>query len=113
MEVLLVNERQVLPQIRRRLVSAFMDLVILSRLKERPMSGYDIISLVYRKFRVLPGSGSVYSLLYSMERKGLIKGTWDERRRIYVLTPKGEETIKAALDSYEGIENFMTALLSG
>jgi len=76
------------------------------------MSGYDIISLIYRKFRVLPGSGSVYSLLYSMERKGLIRGTWDERRRIYVLTAKGEETLKAALNSHEGIENFMTALLS-
>jgi len=112
LEVLRVDERQISLQIRRRLVKSFMDILILSKLKEKPMSGYDIISLTYRKFRILLGSGSVYSLLYSMERKGLIKGTWDERRRIYVLTQKGEETINAALNSYEGIEGFMTSLLS-
>jgi len=112
LEVLHVDERQIFLQIRRRLVKSFVDMLILSKLKEKSMSGYDIISLIYRKFRILLGSGSVYSLLYSMERKGLIKGTWDERKRIYMLTPKGEETIKAALNSYEGIENFITMLLS-
>jgi len=89
-----------------------MDILILSKLKEAPMSGYDIISLIYKKFHILLGSGSVYSLLYSMERKGLIKGVWNERKRMYVLTPKGEATIEAALKSYEKIENFIMTLLS-
>lgn len=112
MEVLQADKGQILLQMRRRLLRSFMDLLILSELRERPMSGYDIISLIYRRFHILPGSGSVYSLLYSMERKALIKGTWEERRRIYRLTLKGEETVEAALNSYERVENFMTALLS-
>jgi len=107
-----VDERQILLQLRRRLVKSMMDILILSKLRERPMSGYDIISLTYRRFRILLGSGSVYSLLYAMERKGLIKGTWEERKRIYTLTLKGEQTIKAALSSYQGIENFVTTLLT-
>ncbi len=112
LEVLYADRGQLSIQIRRRLVRSFMDLLILSKLREKPMSGYDMITLIYRKFGILPGSGSVYSLLYSMERKGLIKGTWDERRRIYILTAKGEEIIKAALNSYGGVENFMMVLFS-
>jgi len=112
LEALYVDKGQVLLQLRRRLVKSFMDILILTKLKEKPMTGYDIISLIYKEFRILPGSGSVYSLLYSMERKGLVKGTWDERRRIYTLTPRGVETIRAALDSYNMIEDFIALLLS-
>lgn len=107
-----MDKGQISLQLRRRLVKSFIDIIILSKLKENPMSGYDVISLIYKKFHILPGSGSVYSVLYSMEREGLIKGRWNQRKRIYALTSKGEETIKATLDSYDGIGNFMTSLLS-
>lgn len=111
MEVLCPDKGKLSLQIRRRLVKSFMDMLVLSKLNERPMSGYDIISSIYGEFHILPGSGSVYSLLYSMERKGLIRGTWVERRRIYTLTPKGQESINAALSSYEKIQDFITTLL--
>lgn len=112
MEVLYSDKEKVLSQMRRRLIKNFMDIIILSRLKETPMSGYDVITLIYKRFHILLGSGSIYSLLYSMERKGLIRGIWDERRRIYKLTSRGEETIKAVLDSYERIKSFMTKLFA-
>ena len=71
-----------------------MDLYILEVLKEKPMSGYDFLSLIHKKFDILLSSGTVYSLLYSMERKGLIKGIPNERKRIYTLTEKGKQSLK-------------------
>jgi DNA-binding PadR family transcriptional regulator len=103
LEILYADRDRALSQIRRRLVKNFMDIIILSELKETPLSGYDVMTLIY--------SGSVYSLLYSMERKGLIKGDWNERRRLYTLTQKGEEAIEATTNSYDRIESFITDLL--
>ena len=111
LEILYADNEKALSQIRRRLVKNFMDVIILSELKETPLSGYDVMTLIYRRFRILLGSGSVYSLLYSMERKGLIKGDWNERRRLYTLTQKGEKAIEATMNSYNRIESFVANLL--
>ncbi|NIM45420.1 MAG: PadR family transcriptional regulator, partial [Nitrososphaeria archaeon] len=51
-----------------------MDILILSQLRKTPMCGYDVITSIFERFNFLPSSGSVYSLLYSLERGGLIKG---------------------------------------
>jgi len=53
----------------------------------------------------------VYSLLYSLERNGLIEGTWNERKRVYKLTEKGEKTIETILGANDKINNFITSLL--
>lgn len=111
MDILYADRDRALSQIRRRLVKNFMDIIILSELKETPLSGYDVLTLIYKRFHILLGSGSVYSLLYSMERKGLIKGDWNERRHLYTLTQKGEEAIEATTNSYDRIESFITDLL--
>ncbi len=75
------------------------------------MSGYDIIGFIHNKFRMLVSSGTVYSLLYSMEREGLIKGRWNQRKRVYMLTEKGEETIKAILNAKNEIQSLVKRLL--
>ena len=106
-EALSFDRARNLHSLRKRLVKSFMDLMILSKLKEKPLSGYDVIKMTYRRFHILLGSGSVYTLLYSLEREGLIKGTWTERRRLYRLTRKGQVAIEAILDFYKKIEEFM------
>ena len=65
------------------------------------MSGYDIMTLIYRRLHVLTGSGSVYSLLYRMERDGLSTGTWQQRRRVYDLTLKGAQVAETSHKFYE------------
>ncbi len=96
----------------KRTVKSFMDILILSELRKTTMSGYDVITLIYRKFSFLPSSGSVYSLLYALERRGLIRGGWRERRRIYSLTPKGEEFVQSALTMHGKIEDVMTRIFT-
>jgi len=71
-ELLSTEAGECLLKLRRRLVKNFLDMLILMELNERPMSGYDVMTLIYRRFHILMGSGSVYSLLYRMESYGLI-----------------------------------------
>ena len=106
-------EASVLKKMYRRLIKSFLDVLILAELRNGPMSGYDVIAFIHRKFRLLVSSGTVYSLLYSLERDGLIEGSWNQRKRVYMLTDRGEETIKAILEANDKIKGFLVNLLKG
>lgn len=108
----MVLETNVIEKIHRRIIKSFLDVLVLAELRKNVMSGYDIIGFIHSKFRMLVSSGTVYSLLYSMERKGLIRGRWDQKKRIYMLTEKGEEIIKAILNANNEIQSLVKSLLS-
>ncbi len=112
LEVIHPERKNLLHQLQKRTVKNFMDILILSELKKAPMSGYDVISSIFDKFNFLPSSGSVYSLLYALEREGLIKGGWNGRKRIYALTPRGDEIVETAQTLYMSIEGLMTNIFN-
>lgn len=85
--------------------------MIMVKMREGEVSGYDILTYFHGKFDLLVSPGTVYSVLYSMERKGLIKAQGVEKKRIYTLTTKGEATIKAIQESSEVLESFLARLL--
>ena len=90
-----------------------MDMLVLAELQEKPLSGYDIITLIHKKFNVLVSSGTVYSLLYSLERKGLVNAEMEQRKRIYTLTDKGEKTLVAVGRANGEINGLVQNLISG
>ena len=104
-------EGKILKRMHERIIKNFMDVIIMAELKSGPLSGYDVISFVPNKLHLLVSSGTVYSLLYSLERNGLIEGAWNERKRVYKLTEKGRKTIETILNANDKIQNFVTALL--
>jgi len=104
-------EGRILKKMHERIIKNFMDIIILAELRNGPLSGYDVISFIHNKFHLLVSSGTVYSLLYSLERNGLIEGTWNERKRVYKLTEKGRKTIETVLSANDKIKNFITGLL--
>jgi DNA-binding PadR family transcriptional regulator len=104
-------EGKILKKMHERIIKNFMDIIILAELRNGPLSGYDVISFIHNKFHLLVSSGTVYSLLYSLERNGLIEGTWNERKRVYQLTEKGRKTIETILSANDKIKNFITGLL--
>jgi transcriptional regulator len=76
------------------------DLMILAVLEGRPRHGYEIAKLIddrsdgVLRFHV----GSLYPMLYRMERRGWIDGKWIEksgqrRRRYYRLTASGRRVL--------------------
>jgi DNA-binding PadR family transcriptional regulator len=80
-------------KIEDRIVKKSLDIIILKALKEKPRSGYSIILFINKKFGVKLSAGTVYSLLHSLEKKGLVK-TNKQKIRYYALSEKGEETLR-------------------
>jgi len=103
---------KIVENLRRRTIKTFMDMLILAELQEKPLSGYDIISLVHRRFNVLVSSGTVYSMLYSLERKGLVTADMDQRKRVYTLTEKGEQTLETVGRANVEINGLVQNLIS-
>jgi len=106
-----VETSTVLKNMHRRIIKNFLDVLVLAELRNGPLSGYDVIAFIHNKFRLLVSSGTVYSMLYSLERDGLIAGVWNQRKRVYKLTGKGEETIKAIMNANNKIQYLMSSLL--
>jgi PadR family transcriptional regulator, regulatory protein PadR len=90
------------------------EMLILSLLEERARHGYEIAKLIEQRsdgvlqFHV----ASLYPLLYRMEKRGLIKGTWIEktgqrRRRFYKLMPEGKKVLNEQRQTWS---DFFTAL---
>jgi len=112
--VILNNEKlegRILKKMHERIIKNFMDIIIMTELRNGPLSGYDVISYIHNKFNLLISSGTIYSLLYSLERNGLVEGVWDERKRIYKLTEKGQKTIATILNASDNIKGFIANLL--
>jgi PadR family transcriptional regulator, regulatory protein PadR len=105
----------------RELKKGSAELLILSLVEDQPRHGYDIGQMIEQrsngslKFSV----GSLYPLLYRLEKRRWIQGRWVEkstqrRRRYYRITPEGKKILKAqrntwrefveAINSIAGIE---------
>jgi DNA-binding PadR family transcriptional regulator len=96
--------------------------LVLKLLSRRPMYGYEIATTLARQSQQVfsLGQGTLYPLLYSLEKKGLIRVSRQEtdpdsgRRRLYYeLTPKGELSLKKDLDTWSETVRGMTLVLRG
>ena len=83
------------------------ELMVLAVIETRARHGYEIARLIddrsggVLRFHV----ASLYPMLYRMERRGWIDGTWVEkagqrRRRFYKLTPAGRKVLGQQRDSW-------------
>ena len=83
-------------EMRERIVRAFLDFFILVKLGEgcEPLGGFDFMKLITEEFGVTLSAGSIYAVIYSMERTGLIQTISQRKKRVYGLTDKGEKKVK-------------------
>lgn len=84
----------------RELKRGSAELLILSLLDARPRHGYDLSKLIETRSRgqLKFHIDSLYPLLYRLDERGWIKGTWVEkpderRRRFYRRTPHGKRVL--------------------
>jgi DNA-binding PadR family transcriptional regulator len=82
-------------------VKSFLDLIVLSILKREPTHGYGIMELIYKQYDVLLSPGTLYPLLYSLEREGMISIEKEGRKKNYRLTTFGENQAKRILTLYQ------------
>ena len=84
----------------RELKKGSAELLILSLLDARPRHGYELGKLIHARSggQLTFHIDSLYPLLYRLEERGWIKGTWVEkpaerRRRYYKVTAKGRRVL--------------------
>lgn len=106
-------ESEILNKMHRRIVKDFLDIFILMELRKRPLSGYDIVSLVHNKFHMLLSSGTIYSCLYTLERDGFVRGELGQGKRVYTLTERGKEITRAFLNVKDKILGLFLNLFIG
>lgn len=104
--------QKIVEKLRKRVIKNFMDILVLTKLRNSQMSGYDVISYIHKRFGILVSSGTVYSLLYSLERQGLIKGAINGRKRVYLLTEKSEQDLESIKKTGGEIQNLLRNILS-
>ncbi|MEM1555852.1 MAG: PadR family transcriptional regulator [Candidatus Bathyarchaeia archaeon] len=98
--------------IQRRFFRNFIDLLILYEIYKTPfIGGYDIIVAFQKRFRSSISPGTIYSILYKLEREGLIRGKNRGRKRIYTLTTKGEKLLKESFKVQENIKLILSKIL--
>lgn len=106
-------ENELAKEIGIRIVKNFLDLIILMEVRNKSgLSGYDIMILLNTKFKTLISSGTIYSNVYSLERKGLLKGISDERKTIFALTDQGEEFLNSLKNAREALIEFVEKFFS-
>lgn len=106
-------ESEILMKMNRRVVTIFLDVLILLKLRNGSFSGYDIISYIHKRFDTLISTGTVYSCLYHLEREGLIRGDCAQRKKMYVLSEKGSETAKTLLSMRDKILGLVLNIVMG
>jgi transcriptional regulator len=84
----------------RELKKGSAEMLILSVLDARPRHGYELSKLIHARSRgqLTFHIDSLYPLLYRLEERGWIKGTWIEkagerRRRFYKVTAEGRHVL--------------------
>ena len=84
----------------RELKRGSAELLILSLLDARPRHGYELSKLIHARSggQLTFHIDSLYPLLYRLEERAWINGTWVEkpgerRRRFYKVTPEGRRVL--------------------
>jgi PadR family transcriptional regulator PadR len=84
-------------EVSTKLMKGLLDLIILQFLSTQPMHGYQIITKIRKNFGVYFGPSTIYPLLGTLEKKGLVASQWNtnsERpRKIYSLTNNGKSML--------------------
>ncbi|HEX5386575.1 MAG TPA: PadR family transcriptional regulator [Gemmatimonadales bacterium] len=77
--------------------------VILRLLREKPRHGYEIMKALEERMRghYTPSAGTVYPTLQMLEDQGYVRAVESEGRRVYHITPEGEQFLDEHRDVIE------------
>jgi transcriptional regulator len=96
------------------------ELMILALLDAQPRHGYDLSKLIEARSggRLKFHIDSLYPLLYRLEEREWIKGTWVEkpeerRRRVYKLTPAGRRVLGDQRRTWEAFVESVRLVVGG
>ena len=104
----------------RELKKGSAELLILSLLDARPRHGYELSKLIQVRSggRLTFHIDSLYPLLYRLEERGWIQGTWVEkpaerRRRYYKVTAAGRRVLATQRKTWEAFVEAVRRVTGG
>ncbi len=92
---------------RRGVVNSVLEYLILKFVQRDSLCGYDIITGLYDRFRVLLSPGQVYPVINYLDEHGLIGKERRGRRVLLRLTPLGETLLEAWRQELTSIQQQM------
>jgi len=96
-------------RLQRKLTKENLWIHILAALKNKPMYGYEIANYLRKEKKFDVAIITVYSVLYKMEREGLIErkggNILNMRKIYYTATEKGLKLLQDAINYLEGTLN--------
>jgi len=86
-------------------------LYLLKLLDESPRHGYEVIRLLQDRFLGVyaPSPGTIYPRLARLEEEGLVTHDEENGRKVYRITGKGREELRARADDLAELEEEITA----
>ena len=95
----------------RELLKGVIPVLVMEVLNRKSMYGYELSQeLEKRSGKIFTiGKGTLYPLLYNLEAKALVKGTWDtgptgRDRKYYALTAKGKHELAKSRKQLEALK---------
>ncbi len=76
---------------------------ILRLLKERDMYAYELKSTLRERFGFEPAMITSYVVLYRLESAGYVAAKWNENKKYYRITAKGEKLLKEGVEHLQGL----------
>jgi DNA-binding PadR family transcriptional regulator len=84
-------------QLHAQIIRGLRYFIVLQLLKIQPMHGYQVITVIRKKFGIYLGPSSVYPLLKDLEDWEYVESTWQTEdyhpKRVYTLTSQGENLL--------------------
>jgi len=90
-----------------------LDLIILAILRDKPwgLTGYDFIGLIYNFFDVMVSPGTLYPVLFSLEKQGLVHVEFRGKKRVYYPALKGKKNVESLINCFIDANNQLNEFL--
>lgn len=85
--------------------------IVLFLLQDQSLCGYDLIKTISQRYHILLSQGTVYPLLYTLTRQGVLEVKQELKAKVYYLTEEGRKTACRRLEEFRKVHGYMLGLL--
>ncbi len=95
-------EAEVCARVRGKCIKKALDLIILAILQDRSwgLSGYDFIGLIYNFFDIMVSPGTLYPVLFSLQKHGLVHMEFRGKKRVYYPALKEKKNVESLINFF-------------
>src|SRR3989338_302029 len=97
------------PEMVESLIKNELDHFIISLLLAKPMSGTELVKILYQKFRVFISPGMLYPALHELEKKGMLKYDYNLKNKVYSVQER--EQAKTLLKTHVKVNSLLSQFL--